>query len=296
MKKKIILITGSSGFIGKFFLKSALKKGYKIIDILRSKNRKNKELNVLRKKFSRSYETIFFKNNNQLEKKIKKKKIDFFINFATLYKNTHQNKDIIKFINSNIVFPSLILDVISNRVNKIINFGTMMQHVDGKNYTPKNFYASTKSAYEMIQNYFEKENKKVKIYNLKFYESFSETDNRKKLIPILFSNYKKNNVTIINSKKLLLNIIHIEDINKAIYLILEGNFISGSYCLKQKKNILISSLISKINKRLKRKIKVKYLSSKIDKITVSKLKVLKKWKPDIKIEKKIENIFYNENH
>ena len=172
----------------------------------------------------------------------------------------------------------------------------MMQHVDGKNYTPKNFYASTKSAFEMILNFYQKENIKVKIYNLKFYESFSEMDNRKKLIPILLTNYKKNKITTINSKNLMLNIIHIEDINKAIYLVLNKNYKSGSYCLKQKKNILISQLISKINKKLKRKIKVKYLKTKIDKFSVSKLKVLKKWKPDIRIEKKIEKTFYNENN
>ena len=58
-----------------------------------------------------------------------------------------------------------------------------MQHIDGKNYIPQNFYASTKSAFEMILNYFTQRNKQVKFYNLKFYESYSNLDKRKKLIP-----------------------------------------------------------------------------------------------------------------
>ena len=66
-----------------------------------------------------------------------------------------------------------------------------MQHNDGISYIPKNFYASTKSAFEMIANFYALQNYKLKIYNLKFYESFSEADTRKKLIPTLLRNYKK---------------------------------------------------------------------------------------------------------
>lgn len=296
MKKKIIFITGSSGFLGKFFLENALSKGFKVVDILRLKNKSNKDLNFLRKKYANTYKSIFFKNNSEIEKKLKNEKIDYFINFATLYKNNHNHNDILKFTNSNIEFPSIILDLICSKVKKIINFGTMMQHSDGKNHTPKNFYASTKSAFEMILNFYTTTYKNIKFYNLKFYESFSEKDQRKKFIPILFSNYKKKIITKVNSKKLELNIIHVNDIINAIFIILKNNFKSGSYCLSQKKNTKISNLILKINKVLIRKLKTKYLNYKVDKIKKSKLKVLMKWKPDIEIEKKIINMFYNENN
>ena len=296
MEKKIIFITGSSGFLGKFFLESALSKGYKIIDILRLKNKSNKNLNFLRKKYANTYKSIFFKNNSEIEQKLKHEKIDYFINFATLYKNTHNHKDILKFTDSNIEFPTIVLDLVCSKVKKIINFGTMMQHTDGENHTPKNFYASTKSAFEMILNFYTSTYKNIKFYNLKFYESFAEKDQRKKLIPILFSNYRKNIVTKVNSNKLELNIIHVNDLINAIYIILKNNVKSGSYCLCQKNNIKISNLIFKINKILKRKLKIKYLNYKIEKIKKSKLKVLMRWKSDKEIEKKIINMFYNENN
>ena len=47
MKKNNILISGTSGFLGGEFLKSSLKKNFKITDILRKKNEK---LNCLKKK------------------------------------------------------------------------------------------------------------------------------------------------------------------------------------------------------------------------------------------------------
>ena len=165
--KKTILLTGSSGFLGKIFLKDSLKKNYQIIDILRLKNKKNSELNQLRKKYQKTYKSVFFSKNEELEKKISNLKIDFFINFATFYKNHHINSDITKFIDSNITMPSMIMDIVHKKVKKVINFGTMMQHLDGKKFMPKNFYASTKSALEMILNYYAMNNKELKLYNLK---------------------------------------------------------------------------------------------------------------------------------
>ena len=101
MKNKTILITGSSGFIGNFFLENALSKNFKIIDILRFKNKNNKNLNKLRKKFKSSYKSIYYKDVDEIEKQLKNKRIDFFINFATFYKDSHSHREIVKFINSN---------------------------------------------------------------------------------------------------------------------------------------------------------------------------------------------------
>lgn len=289
--KKTLLLTGTSGFIGKIFLKEALHKGFKVIDILRVKNKKDKDLNLLRKNFFKSYKSIFYKDNNEIKKKLHKIKANYFINFATFYKNTHTYSEIPNFINSNIIFPSLILDLVFFKVQKIINFGTMMQHLDGKNYISNNFYASTKSAMEMITNYYSRLNKNVKIYNLKFYESFSEIDTRKKLIPTLIKNYKENKITKINSKKLELNIIHVKDIIKGIEILLKKNYESGSYCLKNSKNIKISNLINEINKNNLKKIKVKYLNLKYRSPKKNKIKILPGWKPTIDIKKKLKEIF-----
>ena len=293
MKKKL-LITGSSGFIGNLFLKNALKNGYHVVDVLRDKNKKNKDLNQLRKVYSKSYKSIFYKKYKDINKKLKNQKFDSFINFATLYKNSHLNNEIQSFIESNIVFPSIILDTIAVKVKKIINLGTMMQHVDGKNYIPQNFYASTKSAFEMICTFFIKKNKHMKFYNLKFYESFSELDKRKKLLPTLYKNFKKNKTTNIITKNLQLNIIHADDLIKSIYLLLKRNIKSGNYCLKNNKNIKINKLIKSINSKSPTPLKVKFLGNKSIKPNKSFLKTLPKWKADISIQKKIEKFFYNE--
>ena len=287
MKNKTILITGSSGFIGNFFLESALNKGFSIIDILRHKNKSNININKLHKKFKTSYKSIYYKNFKEIEKKLKNRKIDFFINFATFYKDSHSHVEIKKFIDSNILFPSIVLDLMFSKAKKVINFGSMMQHLDGKNYKPKNFYSSTKSAFEMILNYYSEVNKDTRFYNLKLYESFAKIDRRRKLIPTLIKNYKLNKSTTILSKKLELNIVYIDDILNAIYTILNKNIKSGTYCLKNENNVKIKRLISIINKSSKKKIRIRYLNKKIPKIKKTNIKLLPNWKADKTIQQKI---------
>ena len=288
MKKKILL-TGTTGFIGKLFLKNLLSKNIEVLDIVRRKNINNKDLLALKKKYPKKYNTIFYSKYSDL-KKLENYKFNCFINFATLYKNKHDHREILEFVDSNILFPSILLDLIHKKTKKIINFGTMMQHSSNSNndYSPINFYASTKSAFEMILKYYEKKIKDLKIYNIKFYESFHETDNRKKLIPTLIKNYKNHKSTDILSKKLYLNIIHINDLFKAIFILLEKNLKSRDFQLLNKRNTNIYNLINKFNSNNNNKIKTNFLSSKnIIKPKTKTLKPLPGWNGGQDIEKKI---------
>ena len=290
MKKKILL-TGTTGFIGKLFLKNLLTRNIEVLDIVRKKNIKNKDLILLKKKYPKKYKTLFYSKYDDL-KILKNYKFDYFINFATLYKNNHHYNEIPKFIDSNITFPSVLFELIHKRTKKIINFGTMMQHSLNSDYLPKNFYASTKSAFEMISKYYEQKIRNLKIYNIKFYESFHEADYRKKLIPTLIHNYKKNSITKILSNKLELNIIHVEDLFQAIFILLKTNLNSGNFQLLNRKNINIYKLINKINSNNVKKIKVQFLTSKnMLKPKTKTLNLIPKWKQKSDLENKIIEAF-----
>ena len=51
MKRKTLLLTGTTGFIGNKFLLFALSNNFLVIDILRSKNKKNKKIKKLREAY-----------------------------------------------------------------------------------------------------------------------------------------------------------------------------------------------------------------------------------------------------
>jgi len=255
--KKKILITGSTGFIGSHIKKYLLEKNYLVIDILRKKNKKKI------KKIYKNYKPIFYNNIYDLEKKIKKIHYNTIINCATFYSKSYDCKTVLELIKTNILFSTLIIVGNQKNLKKIINFDTMMQHSVDENFNPMNVYAITKFAHKNISKFIISKNKNIKFYNLKLYETFGLNDKRNKLIPSIIKNYKKNKVTNIISNNLEMNFININNIIQIIEKILNKDlYTPKEYILKNYKSVNIKELIYECNQKLKKKIKVKYLSSK----------------------------------
>ena len=259
MKKKI-LITGSTGFIGSNIINILLKENVYIYDVLRNKNKKNKK--IINFKKNKKYSPIFYKNFNELERKLKKIKIDIVVNCATYYTAKNNIKSIENLVQTNIIFCSVILEILKNKIKKFINFGSMMEYSRGNHFSPKNFYAITKFSFQKIEEFYKLNNKNIKFYDLKLYETYGDNDVRKKIIPTIIKSYSHNKSIKIVSKKLKMNFIHIESLVKAIYMIIFNKIKEGEYCLKNNKFIKIQQLINSLNKKLKKKIKTKYLSKK----------------------------------
>ena len=256
MKKKI-LITGSTGFIGSHIKEYLLEKNYSVIDILREKNKKKI------KKIYKNYKPIFYNNIYDLEKKIKKIQYNIIINCATFYSKNYDCKTVLELIKTNILFSTLIIIGNQKNLKKIINFDTMMQHSINENFNPINVYAITKFAHKDISKFIISKNKNIKFYNFKLYETFGLNDKRKKLIPSIIKNYKKNKFTNIVSNNLEMNFTNINNIIQIIEKILNKNlYTPKEYILKNYKSVNIRELINECNQKLKKKIKVKYLSSK----------------------------------
>ena len=256
MKKKI-LITGSTGFIGSHIKEYLLEKNYLVIDILRKKNKKKI------KKIYKNYKPIFYNNIYDLEKKIKKIQYNTIINCATFYSKNYDCKTVLELIKTNILFSTLIIIGNQKNLKKIINFDTMMQHSINENFNPMNVYAITKFAHKNISKFIISKNKNIKFYNFKLYETFGLNDKRNKLIPSIIKNYKKNKFTNIISNNLEMNFTNINNIIQIIEKILKKNlYTPKEYILKNYKSVNIRELINECNQKLKKKIKVKYLSSK----------------------------------
>jgi nucleoside-diphosphate-sugar epimerase len=257
--KQRILITGSTGFIGSHIVNLLLKKKIYIYDILREKNKNNKYIKKLKK--NKNYFPIFYKKFNELEKKLKKIKINTVINCATYYSTKNNIKTIQNLIQTNIIFCSVILETLKKKIKKFINFGSMMEYSHGNYFSPKNFYAITKFSFQKIEEFYKKYNPKIKFYDLKLYETYGDNDKRKKIIPTIIKKYLQNKNMKIISKNLIMNFVHIESLMLAIEMIIFNKIKEGEYCIKNQKFTKIKKIIDSLNKKLKKKIKVKYLSS-----------------------------------
>lgn len=273
--KQRILITGSTGFIGFHILNLLLKKNIYIYDILREKNKKKRFIKKLKK--NKNYFPIFYKEFKELEKKLKKKKIDTVINCATYYSTKNDIKAIQNLIETNIIFCSIILEILKKKIKKFINFGSMMEYSYRNHFSPKNFYAVTKFSFQKIEEFYKEYNPKIKFYDLKLYETYGDNDKRKKIIPTIIKKYSQNKNIKIVSRNLKMNFVHIESLMLAVDMIINNKVQEGEYCIKNKKFTKIKNIIDLLNRKLKRKIKTKYLSSKKFLNYKNKLKNFPNW-------------------
>jgi len=266
---KNILLTGGSGFIGSNII-GKIKKKFDVSILIRNKKHIKKNSNV-------NY--LYFKNLKNLSQLLKKKKFDTIIHCATYYKKNHNENDIKKMIDANIHLGNILLESYEKtKFTKFINFTSVWENYNGIKNNPANLYAALKLSFSNIINFYKKKYNKVSFYNLYLSETFGLNDKRKKLMPILKSNYKKNLKSTIVSNKLILNIVNVKDIVLALNLILTKNIKPGNYGIINRKKIDVGSLIYRFNKLKEKKLKIKWGALKILNEKLINYKKIPGWK------------------
>ena len=214
-----ILLSGSSGFIGKNLSLLLSKKGHKVFTI---HHRDSCQTNDLKKKRS----IIFRDNFDELIEFINKNKIDVFIHLATLYLPSHSREDLSKLITGNVLFGAKILEAIANTdLKNVINVGTSWQNEESN--SPVNLYAATKTAFKNILRFYLIKSK-LKVIDLKLFDTYGENDSRKKIVQLISESTKNKRVIKMSPGDQKLNLLHVEDvclgIIKSINLFSEINY------------------------------------------------------------------------
>lgn len=267
-----ILLTGSTGFIGSHLLDD-LSKNNKIYITLRKKKKKNfNNKNIIK---------INFNNLNNLNDKLNKIKVDTVIHCATHYVKNHTFKDIKNLGHSNILFGNIILENLEKmKVKKFINFTTVWENYDGQKDNFFNLYSVYKKSFSNLISFYTKKSKKIKFFNLVISDTFGKFDKRKKIINLLKVNFKKNKITTVISRNLFLNLLNVKDIISATSLIVKKNITPGNYVLKNNQTVSISKIINTLNATSNKRIRIKWLSNKVQKEKIYKYKQLKEWHPN----------------
>lgn len=209
---KNILLTGGTGFIGSQLIKQLLEKNYHIILLKRSSSNTWRIKDLLNK--IKCYDV-----DKCLLSEVFENDIDAVIHLATFYKKEHSNKDIKLMIDTNIEFPTQILEFCKNKkIKYFINTGSFFEYdlsvTTPLNETapikPHNLYAATKISFSIIlKQYTESSN--IKAIDLKIFSPYGPKDNEK-LYSYLIKNFIQKKIVEMTKGEQKWNWTYVKDI------------------------------------------------------------------------------------
>ena len=304
---KNLLLTGATGFIGSYLLELLIETDYNIIILKRKTSDLFRIKDFMNKVVSYDVETT------DIQSVFQEHEIEGVIHLATHYVKSHASDDIENMIDSNVKFPSLLVECANRFDTKFfINTGTFFEYSTLRNplneesqQLPFNLYASTKSSFDAILKYYA-HHSKLNILTLKLAAPFGFNDNFK-LIPFLIDGLLNDKEIILEKGEQEWDFIYVRDIvnayMKAIDLCLTSpRSFYEEILIGSGKSISIKNIIS-ILKNISNKdiihLKKDYSTKQIflSSIDNSKARNLLQWNPQYSIENALKETYdlYKEN-
>lgn len=210
-----ILITGSTGFVGRNLVPKLVAEGFEILEITR-------DISKSRNLFS-STTTKIQSNDTDFKEKIVKFNPNIVIHLASYLTSSDDWEDVKKLIDSNIVFLSKVLDSVSSSNLKLfINTGTFAEYYNGNDeLLPAYFYAATKTASRSILDYYSNayDFKQITIVP---YTIYGGKDSQKKIIDIIHDSTLSIKPIDLTPGDQVLDFIHIDDVTDFYALVIKS--------------------------------------------------------------------------
>jgi len=288
-----VLLTGATGFLGSYLLKSFVNSNYEVIALKRSTSNTYRIDEYLKEV------KLYDINKTNLEDIFKNHKVDLVVNTVTNYGRI-DNK-ISSILDTNLIFGLRLLEVsVKNNVKAFINTDTLLD----RNI---NSYALSKAQFVDWMKFLS--NKNTKMINIKIEHMYGPKDDENKFIYWLINKLKENVKKIdLTSGIQKRDFIYIDDIVNAYPIIIKNIDSFSNYEefeLGSGSSIEVKKFVEQIVKELKLK---QDISTKLNfgaipyrnnenmemKADIQKLINLG-WKAEISTENGIKNIINGEN-
>jgi len=295
-KKKVGLISGASGFIGKYLSQRLLLEGWEVHAIVRPETDINHFM-----KFSgdRVFCHCFDGTNDKIATIIRDVQPTVVFHLASLFLSSHEFEDITPLISSNIIFSTQLVEAMTqNGIFNLVNTGTSWQHYQNEKYNPVNLYAATKQAFIDILKYYQ-ETTQLKSITLKLFDTYGPHDTRHKLIYLLNKIARTNEVLKMSPGEQLIDLVYIDDVVDAFFL--AANYLMNStesifaeYAVTSSKPIRLRELVAIYENVLDKKLNIEWGERPYRQREVMETwnngNALPGWSPQIGLEMGIEKI------
>jgi nucleoside-diphosphate-sugar epimerase len=213
-----IVVTGSTGFVGKKLIPKLINKGHKILEI-------TIEPEVSEKLYGNKTEKYLISDDQEkFKSKLEAYRPDITVHLASFLSSEDDYQILQKLLNTNIHFYCRLLDALKNTNLKLfINTGTSAEYLYGDGFfAPAYLYSATKIASRAFLDYYSK------VYNFKQftvvpYTIYGGKSSQKKIIDIIYDsiNYPTTPIDLSPGDQVL-DFIHVDDVTDFYIKILEN--------------------------------------------------------------------------
>lgn len=235
-----ILITGSTGFVGRHLVPKLLDKGHEILELTIEP-----QLSI-QLYGDGTLKYLITEDQQGLTESIKSFKPDIVIHLASFLTSADDYQTQIKLLSTNVLFFCRVLDAIKDSdVKLFINTGTFAEYFKGDDeYDPAYLYSATKTASRSFLDYYSK------VYTFKQatvvpYTIYGGHDTQKKIIDIIYDSIVSSTPIDLSPGEQVLDFIHVDDVTD-FYL----HLIDNANQLPQKSNFKLGTGIGHTLKQL----------------------------------------------
>lgn len=202
-----VLITGSTGFVGRTVTRRLYSEGHELCILVRSKRKADSLFP------DTSISIIQIGNTKEWMNSVKEFAPEIVIHLAAYFTGSHDSEAIDNLINSNIVLTTLLLESIKDCGCKaFVNTGTFTEYLHGTGvFCPNNLYSAIKSAERPIIGFYNSLSG-WKWVNVVLYSPYGRKNEVKKVIDHLLDALDSIEPKPFSLGNQILDFIHVDDI------------------------------------------------------------------------------------
>jgi len=214
-----LVITGSTGFLGRHFIDSDFAGLHSIYRVVRTE--RFEQLTSSEQKSKRYIQSS--SSINELT--------DFFglingpinvVHLATQFASQHSHSDVQPMLDTNVALPTKLAEALAKtrKDGLFVNISTLFQRFEGHEYSPISLYASTKEAILRILDFYA-QSEQMSVVDLTVGDMYGFGDVRPKLIPYLVRALLVEEKVTVGSGSQVLSLLHVKDAVRALTAAIE---------------------------------------------------------------------------
>ena len=215
-----VVITGASGFLGRHVVNEIRKLNFSIIAICRNRlvapvNLKLNEVACVDSSATvKEFESFFAEISGPV----------VVAHLAAHYSNLHLADDVTKLVESNIHFPTRLVDALwrAKPNSTVINISTLFQHFESRDYAPLSLYGATKESFLKILDFYA-QSELLKVVDITIGDTYGANDVRHKLIDLLISHVGSTDTLKLGSGRQNMSLMHITDVARGIARVIDDH-------------------------------------------------------------------------